>query len=191
MKLPFLSRTSSPGRPVRIGRRGYTVTEVVTASALVVMVLTAITAILSMAGAMEQTVTLQTDADQGAVKAMNRMILEVREAKEVSIPNSYQFTVYYPVIRADGHYDRFVTDYNNWIRYQRANADGTPNPSGTYLWRVTSGGDSRALTQDVKNFRVVQNSTNSVRLSIELEKVSGSRKGNTQLTERVLYLRNN
>src|SRR3954453_11536287 len=62
-------------------RRGYSLTEVVVASALMVMILTAVTAILSMAGTMQQVVTLQTDADQGAVKAMNRMILEVREAK--------------------------------------------------------------------------------------------------------------
>jgi hypothetical protein len=176
---------------LRTNRRGYTVTEVVTASALILMVLSAVTAILSMAGTMEQTVTLQTDADQEAVRAMNRMILEVREAKEVAIPAAHRYVVYYPVIRSDGHYDRFVTDYNNWTEYRQANADGTANAEGKYIFRVTSAGASRSIAKDVKLLRAVQNSTNSVRLTVELEKKSGSRTGNTQLTERVLYLRNN
>jgi type II secretory pathway pseudopilin PulG len=190
MKSRFSSLTSRAlGRAGR--RPGYTLTEVAVASALVVMVLTAVTAILSMAGTMQQVVTLQTDADQGAVRAMNRMILEVREAKEVSIPSDSSFTVYFPVIRPDGHYDRFVTDYNNWIKYYRSTSNGTASPTGKYLWRTSSGGAAKWLATDVKNFRVIQNSTNSIRLTVELEKVSGSRKGDTQLTERVLYLRNN
>lgn len=176
---------------LRTSRRGYTVTEVVTASALIVLVLTAVTAILSMAGTMEQTVTLQMDADQAAVRAMNRMILEVREAKEVTIPSEHQFKVYFPVTRSNGHYDRFVTDTNHWIEYCRADAGGAASSTGTHLWRRTSGGESKELARDVKSFRVVQNSANSVRLTVELEKTSGARKGSTQLTERVLYLRNN
>jgi hypothetical protein len=188
MKSLFSLRTSRPGR---LGRRGYTVTEVVTASALIVMVLTAITAILSMAGTMDQQVTLQTDADQGAVRAMNRMILEIREAKEVEIPNEYTIKVYYPIVRADGNYDRFVTDYTKWIQFARTTANGTPSATGTYLWRRTQASTGKWLARDIKSFAALQNSTNSVRLTLELEKVSGNRKGITQLTERVLYLRNN
>ncbi len=176
---------------LRTSRRGYTVTEVVTASALTVLVLSSMTAILSMAGTMHQTVSLQTGSDQDAVQAMNRMILEVREAKEVTIPSPSSYRVYFPVIRANGYYDRFVADYNNWLEFYRSDSQGRASTSGAYLWRTTGAGGGRAIAANVTSFRVVQNSTNSIRLTVEVEKRSGDRKGRTQLTERVLYLRNN
>lgn len=158
---------------------------------LMLMVLVSITGVMSMAGRIEQTVLLTTETDQKASAAMNRMILEVREAKEISTPSNHQLRVFYPVMRADGHYDRFVTDYGSWVQYSLAREDGTPTPAGSYLWRTSSAGGNRVLTADVKRFRVQQNSAKSVRLTLELEKTAGSRKGSTKLTERVLYLRNN
>ena len=162
------------------------------ASALVVMILTAVTAILSMAGTMQQVVTLQTDADQGAVKAMNRMILEVREAKEVAIPSDTTFTVYLPVIRADGHYDRFVTDYNNWIKYHRSTSNGTASSTGTYAslacysrWSQQVAGDGCQELPRHPELHQLHPTDGRVGKGKRLPK------GDTQLTERVLYLRNN
>jgi len=164
--------------------------EMLVASALLMVVLIAITAILSMAGALQQVVTLQSDADQGASRAMNRMILEIREAKDVELPYEYSVRVYYPVTRGDGHYDRFVKDPSNWVDFYRADSRGVRDAAGTYLQRCASNGSCQAIASNVKTFRVFRNSANSVRITLEVESNGGMRKGNTLLTERVLYLRN-
>jgi hypothetical protein len=183
-------RLRSSLRISRGSRRGYTVAEIVVASALLFVVLISTTAILSMAGGMQQSVSLQTDADQVASRAMNRMILEIREAKDVQITAAHQIRVFYPVTREDGHYDRFVKDPNNWIDFYRADAAGHVSSTGKYLQRCAARGSCSPIATDVKAFVVERNSANSVRITLKVESVAGTKKGSTQLTERVLYLRN-
>jgi hypothetical protein len=163
----------------------------VTASTLIVLVLTAVTAIMTMAGGLEQRVTLQTDADQDAVKAMGRMILEIREAKSVEIIEPWRFRVYYPVTTAEGHYDRYSTDWVNYLEYSQRTPNGQSSGTGSEVWKSTPAGKDRILTTNVAKLRVAYNSANSIRLTLEVKKTSGQYTGLTQLTERVLYLRNN
>lgn len=179
------------GRILRTNRRGYTVAEMAVSAALVVVVLVGLASILSMAGAMEQTVTLQMDADQSAVQGMNKMITEIREAKEVSVVQPYQFKIYYPVMRSNGRYDRFVTDTNYYVQYAQTTSTGTPSSTGTYLWRSASNNAGRAVAKNIKQFIVSSNDAHSIKLTLRTEKQAGKYKGGTELDGRVLYLRNN
>src|SRR4051794_10559222 len=104
MKSGLSSRTSR-GR----ARRGHTLIESLIAAGITVMALVCLGSTMTMAGRMEQQVSLQSDASEGAALAMQHMVQDVREAKEVQFPTAYRVRIYYPAIAADGRYDRFTT----------------------------------------------------------------------------------
>jgi hypothetical protein len=182
MKLRSLSRTS---------RRGYSLPEVVTAAFLVMVVTTSVASILAIAGRMEQAVNLQSDTSRGATEAMNRVVLDVREAKEVEIITSSRFRIYRPLVSSDGRYNRYQTNYTNYVEYAQSTVNGTPSATGTYIWRKTNATTGRAISANLKLLQATTVAANSVRITIDLEKRSANRVGATNLTERVLYLRNN
>lgn len=184
MKSRRLSRTSRPAR------RGHTLAEVLVAASIALIGMAGLGTALNSAGRMDQQVTLQTDADQAAALAMQRMVIDVREASEVQVPAANRFRIYYPILRADGHYDRFRTDYTVWVEYAQTNASGTPSATGTYLWRSTNGSAGRAVTQDITRLEAVSSTDDSVRLSLAVAKNAGRYSGSSQLDQRVIYLRN-
>src|SRR4051794_8293357 len=98
-------RSSSPTSKLR-SRRGVSLSEVVIASFLVVLVIGGIASTLTCAARLEQSVTLQGDTSNNAATAMNRITLDVREAKEVQELSAAQFRIYRPVADATGRYDR-------------------------------------------------------------------------------------
>src|SRR5438034_480233 len=119
MKYARSSQTSSPRR-----RRGYTLIESLIASGITLIALVCLGGTINMAGRMEQQVSLQSDASDAAALAMEHLVLDVREAKEVQFPSAYRVRIYYPAVAADGRYDRFVTDYNTWVEYARTDVAG-------------------------------------------------------------------
>lgn len=175
----------------RMSKRGFTLAEVLVAGSLLLLLVGGTAGLMSTAGQLEQAINLQSSADQGASRAMNRMISEVREAKEVEIVSAYRFRVYYPALLASGHYDRFRLNDSQYVEFAQTDAGGTPRPNGSYLWRRTENDAGRALAENLKLLRVHSNSRHSIRLTVHTEKAGRGRKGETRLNGRVLYLRNN
>ncbi len=180
------SRCLSP-----MNKRGFTMAEVLVAAALLLLVVGGTAGLMGTAGQLEQAVNLQSTTDQGASRAMNRMVAEIREAKEVEILNAHRFRVYYPSLLANGHYDRFRLNDSQYIEFAQTDATGRPSPTGNCLWRRTESDTGRAVAENLKLLRVNSNSRHSIRLTVHTEKAGRGRKSETRLNGRVLYLRNN
>lgn len=179
-------RPSSP-----MNRRAFTLTEVVIAGALLLTVLSGMASLMGVAGVMQLSTTVQSSTDQSAAKAMNRMTLEVREAKRVQIVAPHQFRVFYPVVTAEGPFDRFQEDTSKYVEFVQADAAGNANPSGRYLWRKTQAGRDRIIAEDLRSLSVSSTTPHTLMLTVHVWKDAGRRAGSTRLTNRVLYLRNN
>jgi hypothetical protein len=146
--------------------------------------------ILNTAARLEQAVVLQRDTDQQAVEAMSWMVTDIREAKRVDIISATQFRIFYPILRSDGHYDRYVTDEAHYIQYALTTSTGTLNPSGGYLWRKTESDSGKAVAKTITAMTCALQGKNALRLTVRSQKSGRNRSGDTQLNERVLYLRN-
>ncbi len=144
---------------------------------------------MHVAGTLELATTVQNGVDQNASKAMQRITLEVREAKRVQILSEYRFRVFYPLV-VSGVYDRFQEDSARYVEFVQGDARGAPSANGNLLWRKTDSGEARILAQDLDLLSVSQTSPRSITLTIEVRRQAGRRAGVTRLTNRVLYLRN-
>src|SRR5687767_4147389 len=98
MKSRRSSRTSRPGR------RGHTLVEISISSGIALVGLAALASTLSVSGRLEQQVQLQTDTSETAALAMQRMVMDIREAKRVDVPAAHRVRVYYPVRTANGQF---------------------------------------------------------------------------------------
>jgi hypothetical protein len=177
-------------RSTRTSRRGNTVLEVGVASTILMMVMGGVLAALNTAARMEQGIILQQGTDQDATVAMARMVADVREAKRVVVLSPWMFRVYYPVVRADGNYDRFVVDESYYIQYARTTANGSPSANGSYLWKKTTSTTGASICENVTALIAELQGSNAVRMSLRVQKSGSLRAGDTLLNERVLYLRN-
>lgn len=175
---------------LRTSRRGYTVFEVSIAASILLMIATGTLGVLSTAARLEQSVVLQRDTDQQAVEAMSWMVTDIREAKRVEAVTPTQFRIYFPILRSDGHYDRYVTDEDHYIQYALTDSAGRLNANGGYLWRKTESLDGSAVAKTITSLSCVLQGKNAIRLSVRSQKSGRSRSGDTLLNERVLYLRN-
>jgi len=164
--------------------------EVAVASTILVLVMGGVLGTLNTAGRLEQGILLQQDTDREATLAMSRMIKDVREAKRVDVIQPYQFRIFYPVVRPDGNYDRFVVNESTYVQYARTDYRGQVSANGTYLWKRTDSTVGSAVAENITGLAVSLQGKNAVRLTVRVQKPGKVRSGDTQLNERVLYLRN-
>jgi type II secretory pathway pseudopilin PulG len=184
------SRHSSPTSRAAGRRRGHTLVETLIASAITVIALSGLGTTVALSGRMQQQVTLLGDSSQAAALALQRMVLDIREAKEVDFVTPSRFRVYFPAMAADGRYDRYRTDYDVWVEYARSDAAGTPSDAGSYLWRRTNANSGRPVCRDISGFQATSNSDDTVRVTLAVAKSSGRYSQATRLSQRVIYLRN-
>ena len=186
LSFPFFRRSLRPAAR----RRGFTITEVTMASFIVVLVFSSVAGVLSLSGRMLQTVSIQDETSQAAVKAMSRIADDVREAKEIVLVSSSQIRIYYPTTDANGRYYRFQTNNNYYIEYARTTSAGTVSATGAYLWRKTNTTTGKALIPDVSVFTVTAPSGNTLNVALTVQKTLGNRTGQTAVSQRLQYLRN-
>ncbi len=175
---------------LRKNRRGYTLTEVILAASMLTAVLAATVGVLIMTGRMTLSTRLRAEAGQQATNAMQNMVLDVREAAEVQTPASYQLRIYYPVVAANGYYDKTRVDRTTYIEYIRADSTGTLSATGAYIYRRTQAGTGRRLCSDVTNFTATVLTTTTARVSLDVTKTSGARSSTVNLDQKVVFLRN-
>jgi type II secretory pathway pseudopilin PulG len=172
-------------------RRGFTYIELLVAASVVILLVGAGAGVLNVAGRLEQAVNLQVATDQGGAQAMNQMVLEVREASEVEVLAPNRFRIYYPVTGADGFYNRVArSDRTKWTEYAQTDEQGQLSTGGRFLWRRTQANNGNPVGENIGRLEVVSMDPRHIRMTLILTKESGYRKAETQLVERVLYLRN-
>ncbi len=130
-----------------------------------------------------------TDAD--AVIAMNRIVDDVREAKSVSIPtNGAYLTIVFPVKNTStGYYDRHIADAAHQICYYLSDKTGTQGKIGTWLWR-SKDSTTQIIKRNVTGLYFEQDTARSVKITVTAKGSSADGDKETELTQRVVYLRN-
>lgn len=164
--------------------------ELAIVGGLLVLVIAATATILSGASRILQRTMLQTSADQNAVKSVNRMIQDIREAKQVSILAANHIRIYYPVAVSSSQYDRTRLDSTHYVDYAETNKTGVLTTGGGYLWRSTDSSAGFATASNLTQFTVISFAASAVELTVKVDKGSGLYHGVTTLNQKVIYMRN-
>lgn len=173
-------------------QKGYTLAEVLTVTGLMgVVTAVMLSMMLSSAKSFDGTTT-KSYTDSDAVIAMQMIVSDVREAKSVKIlASGERLRVVFPVRTDDDYYDRHIPDTQGQLDYYISDDTGTPGHEGTWLWKGKSDGTRQVLLKrNVKSLSFEQDTTRSVKITIIAEHNSAGGPVETELTQRVVYLRN-
>jgi type II secretory pathway pseudopilin PulG len=181
--------------PFLNSKRGFTLVEATAVTGL--MVLVVLSVVSMMIGAMRtyDSSSNRTYTDQDAVMAMQMMVSEIREAKSITPldpgPDSgTRLRVVLPELAEDEeYYDRHKADTANCIDYYVSDSSGEIGETGTWLWRAQSG-TTRVLKTDVESVLFERDTSRSVKITVISENDAPSGTKRTELTQRVVYLRN-
>lgn len=133
-----------------------------------------------------------TDTD--AVIAMQMIVNDVREAKDIKlIGGDTRLRVIFPKRTPGGYYDRQDADTAHQIDFYLSDQTGVPGHSGTWLWRGKNANDRTPLKRNVVGIAFEQDdevSPRSVKITIVTESDSAKGPKQTRLTQREVYMRN-
>lgn len=181
--------------PTLNNNRGFTIVEAMAVTGLMVLVVLSVVSMMVASLRTYDSASNRTYTDQDAVMAMQMMVNEIREAKSITPldpgPDSgTRLRVTLPVL-ADGkdYYDRHEEDSANAIDYYLSDSSGTVGESGTWLWRAQSG-ETRLLKTNVESVVFERDTSRSVRITVVTQNDAPSGTKRTELTQRVVYLRN-
>jgi type II secretory pathway pseudopilin PulG len=188
-------------------RPGFTILEVMVAAGLFMVIFMGGFAMLGTSMISFRRTRAQTNSDVDAtVLSMQRMIEEVREAKQVILAASNWIQIYYPPVGPDGRYNRLLNgvDPASLVEYYLSDSTGNTGVSGTWLWRRVYGGAKLAVCRNVEALGFTLDSPRSVRVtvrtthalyapdatSIVTDNTRPQDYAHTDLVQRVIYLRN-
>jgi len=196
-------------------RRGMTMVEMLVAMTITALMITGTVAMLVATSGRCETELSQGNTDTNAVLAMQMMVTDIREAKSVTIlapgpASGAQLLVVKPIRALQGYYDRSAADTTHPINFYLSDATGTVGRAGTYLWRseVTNSGTAyRCIRKDMdpqgllfetdvpKSVQITLKTTDAVSHYAAGQHQTTGRNIETQgiytqLTDRVVYLRN-
>lgn len=185
---------------IRTRRSGHVLLEAVMVAGIMALIGAGALLIMVSSAACFDNTTVQAFTDVNAVIAMQRIVGDVREAKNV-VPLSaggHEQTVgpralIIPPVRTDeGYYDRHDEDTLHQVEYYLSDETGNPANNGTWLWRDENNGDQEVLKKDVQelSFEKDEDTRRAVKITIVTENEAASGPKRTELTQRVVYLRN-
>lgn len=173
-------------------KRGFSLLESVLASSVLGLVL---------AGAAGLTVNVirsfnwtsaQMDADQNASKAVQLVMRDLEPAKQVTVLSPTSIRVYYPVVNADGTYNRANLDSVNTVDYYRSDANGNANANGAYLYRKPALSSGRVVCKYVSELQFGSSNPASLDITLgTLRQGGGGATTRCDMEQRAIFLRNN
>jgi prepilin-type N-terminal cleavage/methylation domain-containing protein len=180
-------------------RRGFTMLEMLVATTILTLLMASIVSMWMATARRCETELAQVDTDTNAVLAMQSMVTDVREAKSVTIlASGAQLSITKPIRAQQGYYDRSQGDTNHQINYYLSDSTGIVGRTGTYLWRSQDTA-ARCIRKNVDALLFETDVPRSIQITIESRDAVSheAMKKNvdtvgvyTQLTDRVVYLRN-
>lgn len=181
--------------------QGYTMIEMTVAAGVVAFIVTCTLSMMINAMTSVDFSTIQQETDSDAVIAMQRIVSDVREAKSyVVLSNSNQLELTMPVTNTDKSYNRTVADTAHPIDYYRADSTGIPGHDGNFLWRSQTGTAARIVGDNINDVEFTPDDAAAGRaVKITIHALHATTRGTrtayksieTNLIERVVYLRNN
>lgn len=179
-------------------RRGYTLIEVLLVMGIMGFVgAGAMSVMLSSVSCFDNTTT-ETFTDTDAVLAMQMIVRDVREARGVVTLDDGKRLRVTPPVRVnetwasnEGYYDCHQADTARQIDFYISDETGQVGRSGECLWRSQSG-DRDMLKRGVVDvfFQVDTDQQGKVWITVTTRNGTGEGARSTQLTNRVVYLRN-
>ena len=172
------------------GKKGYTLVEALTVLAIMGLISSGALAIMIASAKCYDNTTAESFTDVDAVQAMAMIVTDVREAKSIAITNGDRLQVTFPERTDEGYYDRRESDLDHRVTFYLSDSTGTIGNSGTWLWRSITDGTKKMLKKDVAAISFEQDTSRSVKITVTTENHAASGPKRTELTQRVVYLRN-
>lgn len=171
-------------------RRGFTLVELTVVAMIMGMVLVGAASLVSGTIRSFAYTSNQFDSDMSASIALQILNRDLQEAKQVQILSPSSIRVYYPVMTAEGAYDRRETDLINTVDFYRGDSDGAQNPAGDFMVRAQANGFSRPICKAVRDLVFTSISPSSVDISLETATGAEAAVRTTKMTHRAIFLRN-
>lgn len=172
-------------------RGGYTLVEVLTATAITTLIAAGGLSMMISAMRCFDNTSVKTYTDSDAVIAMQKIVSDVREAKSVSIiSGGSSLRVTFPIMTSDGYYDRHQTDTANQVDYYLSDSTGVSGRSGNWLWRCKINATPQIVKRDVVAVAFEQDTARSIKITLTAQNQAASGPKRTDLTQRIVYLRN-
>lgn len=134
--------------------------------------------------------TTQLNVDQTASKGIQWITEDLQEAKSFTILSPTWIRVYYPVVDANGNFNRKVTDTVNYIEYYRGNSNGVRSATGNCLVRWKVGTNARAVCRSVTNVNFESESPSSLSVDLQVQSTFGGDTFNCAMNHRAILMRN-
>lgn len=132
----------------------------------------------------------QFDADMSASIALQIVNRDLQEAKQVAILSSTSIRVYYPLLEANGTYNRTVLDTANYVDFYRGKENGDASTTGGYLIRKEANGNWREICSNVELLEFMSISPSSVDISLSTETKTSDTARECNMIHRAIFLRN-
>jgi hypothetical protein len=171
-------------------RPGFTYIEAMISLAIMSFVITGAAMMSTSAGRSFDRTAAQLDADRGASYSVQRMMMDLEEAKQVTVVSATFLRVFFPRVAADGTYIRSALDSVNFIEYYRGTAAGVASASGTCLVRKPAGGTARVVTSGVTNVQFASTNPSSVDITLATLRPSFVGNATCDMLHRAIFLRN-
>jgi prepilin-type N-terminal cleavage/methylation domain-containing protein len=171
-------------------RPGFSLVETLIALGLVGMVLTGAAMLSVNGGRSFDRTSAQLDADRGASVAVQRMMLDLQEAKQVQIISTTRLRVFFPQVAADGTYIRSALDSVNTIDFFRGTSAGSASATGDCLIRQPAGGAARVVCGGVTNIQFASTNPSSVDITVSTQQSSVASPAQCNMEHRAIFLRN-
>jgi type II secretory pathway pseudopilin PulG len=172
------------------GNGGYTMLEALIVMSIMAFVAVGAMSMMTSSARCFDDNSVQAFTDTDAAIAMQMIVNDVREAKSVNIIGGNRLKVIFPKKTDSGYYDRHEPDMTSQIEFYLSDETGVLGRSGTWLWKSNSTGNRQPLKKDVSDLSFEPDTARSVKITIVTQNKAASGIKETQLTERVVYLRN-
>lgn len=196
----------------KLNRCGMTMIEVIVAFSITALMVISIIGVMFATTSRFQVESTQGSTDTDASLALQMMVSDIREAKQVTIQNSgAQLLINYPVRVSQtqgAYYDRSTLDNVHTITYYLSDSTHAIDRTGSYLWRwkVKDDGTNeyRCIRKDIASQGLLFETDVPKLIQITIKTKStiskltkqGTKQAMvltdvyTQLSDRVVYLRN-
>ncbi len=186
----------------RAARSGHTLVETIVAALIFALLTLGTVSMLMTSTVAVGNARAQVYADTDANLAMQAIVSDLREATSVAIYNGTTRVALGTVgncllltkprvVSATGEYNRFNPDTANPTRYYLSDNTGSTTRTGTVLWqRQEQTGALRRLRSGVRDLRFLENAAGRVEVSLTVESKAAQGTKQTELSERVVYMRN-
>lgn len=171
-------------------QRGFTLVEMTVVTAIMAMIIAATASLFSNSIRSFTRTTNQFDSDMSASTALQIVNRDLQEAKQVQILSPTRIRVFYPVLEANGTYNRMSLDTVNTVDFYRGDLDGDENDAGDCLVRMPAVGAGRPICKDVIDLEFRSISPSSVDVTLRTERRTDTVVGHTEMIHRAIFLRN-